>query len=73
MFKYLLGRLAEKFLDTALKVNNTKKISQEEFQDMILKQDSTAINSLSDLLNISKEDVRNGINEYKKLLRKKTK
>lgn len=73
MFKYLLGKLAEKFLDAALKANNSKKISQKEFKDMILRKDSNMVNTLSELLNISKTDVQKGINEYKKLLEKNKK
>ncbi len=73
MFKTLFHVLAEKFLETALKLNRAKKISEEDFRAMILRNDPKAIGSLSDFLNISKEDVKSGISQYKKLLEKNKK
>ncbi len=73
MFKTLFHVLAEKFLETVLKLNGAKKISEEDFRAMILRNDPKAIGSLSDFLNISKEDVKNRIEQYKKLLEKNKK
>ena len=73
MFKILLYTLAEKFLETALKLNGAKKISEKDFRCMILRKDPKAINSLSEFLNISEEDVKNGISQYRKILEKKYK
>ena len=73
MIKNLLQKFAEKFLDSALKLNGAKKISESKFKNMILEKDPKAINALCNLLNISEEDVKTGINQYEKLLKQRQK
>lgn len=73
MFENVFQSFAQKLLEAALKLNGAKKISKEEFKNIILNKDSKSVTAISNLLNISEEDVKKGINQYKKLLEKNKK